>query len=250
MSFVLAGRMARETFDGLDLPEELDYSLRHTVTELGRAAAGKVQDRAMESLFVTIPKGWDAAHSVTKAWEDCYGIVKDYSEGGADASRRLDVERAIGNSDFFLCSEHSDCAEDHLAYQGKVYLGTYPSDDATEIAQIYGIRTLWEVVYLKPYLLTRPYCRHYCIPVPVEDVLGMTATQLVRKYRVFEKEGRRDDMQTKRLYDAQEAVEYYTARLSLHRAMARKTGDVRTNAMAFKDSVLLRSWKRRLEKLV
>lgn len=81
--------------------------------------------------------------------------------------------------DLFLASEHADCADDHIKYQGKVftthpskYDGKYPSKKDAE----------------KEGFCTRPNCRHFWIPITEEQANNLDAT----KKSLFIKKGEYD----------------------------------------------------------
>lgn len=74
---------------------------------------------------------------------------------------------------FYLCSYHTPVAEDHKPYQGKIYVDRYwrslISDDLYVAVLRYikknDIVTVQEIMGPPVYLTTRPYCRHYFIPL-------------------------------------------------------------------------------------
>lgn len=92
---------------------------------------------------------------------------------------------------FYICSCHSDCAEGHLDYQGKVYIEYNWREKVQNVGLIkkiqayirnHKIRTIEWVMGAPVWMMTRPNCRHYFIPVSTEDVLHSSAKSLIRKY--------------------------------------------------------------------
>ena len=92
--------------------------------------------------------------------------------------------------DLFLASEHQDCAEDHVKYQGKVYTtnprkysGKYPSKQEAE----------------KNGFCTRPNCRHYWIPITKDQAENLedTKKRLIRNLPKFDKKNY-EDLKTQR----------------------------------------------------
>lgn len=89
---------------------------------------------------------------------------------------------------FYLCSYHSDCANDHVDYQGKIYVDeaweSIVSADMKEKVQDYidthKIDTIQNVRDGEPYLTTRPNCRHYFTPMSTEEVLGSSVKKMLK----------------------------------------------------------------------
>lgn len=89
---------------------------------------------------------------------------------------------------FYLCSYHSDCANDHVDYQGKIYVDeaweSVVSADMKEKVQDYidahKIETIQNVRDGEPYLTTRPNCRHYFTPMSTEEVLGSSVKKMLK----------------------------------------------------------------------
>lgn len=75
---------------------------------------------------------------------------------------------------FYLCSYHNDCAEDHLPYQGKVYVDERAPDRC-------GFKTLQWALGAPAYLITRPNCRHYFVVITKEEAMTKTADELLNK---------------------------------------------------------------------
>lgn len=89
---------------------------------------------------------------------------------------------------FYLCSYHSDCANDHVDYQGKIYVDedweSIVSADMKDKVQDYidahKIETIQNVRDGEPYLTTRPNCRHYFTPMSTEEVLGSSVKKMLK----------------------------------------------------------------------
>ena len=243
----LARRLSSEMSRWLSIPKDAPESLSETMQAISAETIRKVRRKALEAYLLAFGGGLAPWRASTKAWEACYGIGKAHCDASEGSFRRHEIREEMGTSDFFLCSWHGDCAKDHLTAQGKLYIGTQPSEEATSYAEAEKIGTLWEVVFLSPYLLTRPHCRHYVVPVTLDMAKEGADTLLDRLGMRTEKGNRR--LATQRFYDAEAAIVFYEARLSMHRAMARKTGDMRVQAAVLKDAILLRSWKKRRERL-
>lgn len=86
---------------------------------------------------------------------------------------------------FYLCSQHSDCAKDHIDYQGKIYYDEgYSSfgfkedilDQIEKYISSHKLKSIQSVRDNEPYLTTRPNCRHYFEPIPMMDLLEGNTT--------------------------------------------------------------------------
>lgn len=89
---------------------------------------------------------------------------------------------------FWLCSSHGDCADDHRDYQGKLYyddsytmmnLDERVKNKITAFIKNRGLMSIQKVKNEKPYLTTRPNCRHYFQPVSIEDALNVSVKSLL-----------------------------------------------------------------------
>lgn len=97
---------------------------------------------------------------------------------------------------FYLCSKHNECGEDHKGYQGKIYVNRYwrsiITDDEirTKVAAYiknHDTMSVQDVMNQKPYLITRPYCRHNMIAVPIDVVLNNGVKAIIREYNTRDK---------------------------------------------------------------
>ena len=92
---------------------------------------------------------------------------------------------------FYLCSSHTDCAKDHLDYQGKMYVSTdwrdrCPDADTRKRVRAYirnhKCKTIEEIVGAPVYMTTRPNCRHYFMRMDIEEVMHSSVKKLLREY--------------------------------------------------------------------
>lgn len=95
---------------------------------------------------------------------------------------------------FYLCSSHTDCAKDHLDYQGKMYVSTdwrnRCPDEATKnrvraYIRNHKCKTIEEIVGAPVYMTTRPNCRHYFIRMEVEEVMHNSINKLLREHKMI-----------------------------------------------------------------
>lgn len=94
---------------------------------------------------------------------------------------------------FALVSKHLDSAIDHINYQGKIYLLTNDLQESELLlARKLGIdRTLASVMHDKPYLITRPNCRHYFITLSESDIGSKSVDTLLKENKMITKVGSR-----------------------------------------------------------
>ena len=94
---------------------------------------------------------------------------------------------------FALVSKHLDSAIDHLDFQGKIYLLTNDLQESELLlANKLGInKTLSSVMHDKPYLITRPNCRHYFITLSESDIGSKSVDTLLKENKMITKVGSR-----------------------------------------------------------
>lgn len=123
---------------------------------------------------------------------------KEYME----MSTRTTLQREIGSSQlsagasagivFYIVNHFRDCADDHADYQGKIYYDErwrdfgYSQDDVLKIEQIIRSKKMLGVQTVrdgKPWLTTRPNCRHTFTAISIEQA-GGKATDIVRDLKL------------------------------------------------------------------
>ena len=94
---------------------------------------------------------------------------------------------------FALVSKHLDSAIDHVDFQGKIYLLTNDLQESELLlANKLGInKTLASVMHDKPYLITRPNCRHYFITLSESDIGSKSVDTLLKENKMISKVGSR-----------------------------------------------------------
>lgn len=95
---------------------------------------------------------------------------------------------------FYLCSHHANPAEDHAFWEGKLYVDrfwrrtvqdVYTPEQMKVIEKYIKENHLYTIQWVmgEPvYMQTRPYCRHFFISVPTQDVLGNNLKDIRRKH--------------------------------------------------------------------
>lgn len=100
---------------------------------------------------------------------------------------RLEACRAKGEA-FYLCSWHQTPAAGHKDLQGKLYVDRYwrsrvPESLIPAVQKIIddrSIMTIQEVTGEPYWLIYRPYCRHYFVPIDTYEVLGSASDKELR----------------------------------------------------------------------
>ena len=94
------------------------------------------------------------------------------------------------NAVFLLCSAHGDCAPDHEALQGKLYVDddwvakVSPEERSEVEAEIRarGLEKAGKVAGAPFFLWTRPNCRHTFLRLSLADVRGKTDERLLEEF--------------------------------------------------------------------
>lgn len=92
---------------------------------------------------------------------------------------------------FYITSYYGDCAKDHAEWQGKIYVDDQwesiaPKDRLDEIGSYIKANDIKTVKYITDgdvKLTTRPNCRHYFMPIGIDEVLGAKTEKDVNKLR-------------------------------------------------------------------
>ena len=87
---------------------------------------------------------------------------------------------------FMFCSQHEKPAKDHAMFQGRVYVDRFwrTKVDSSLIYPIQSyiknrkIKTVQEIMGAPVYLITRPNCKHYFIPLETSTVLRSSLAKL------------------------------------------------------------------------
>ena len=169
---------------------------------------------------------------------------------------------------FYLCSEHSDCAKDHIKYQGKLYidkdwenslryLSIFADNDVSKniidnlIIEVNrylekrNIQTIQWVLGKPVYMTTRPNCRHFFIPLSCGEVLSTySINKLIDKHHLhFSKGGDTNDDN----FVAQLAYNQYNDRLKFHEELKKVYENEQLNNAIRQDKRLINKWRQQLK---
>ena len=175
--------------------------------QLGNNAVNAYQ-RTLNDIFLKVKSASDLKEQLSKHLASGLDIDVIYRDGKKYAfdtyfemKARTDIQQDIGSNMiaagkengiiFYITSFYGDCAPDHADYQGKIYVdkdweSLAPNDRIDEIRSYINsnkILTVQEVTENKPFLTTRPNCRHYFQYISIDEVLGAKTPDDVKKLR-------------------------------------------------------------------
>lgn len=184
---VLKGRSLREIENKLrgvisDIP---DFNIREKARVY--SAARKIAIRMMN-------QNGEPTNMQIKEYVTAFNKAEEHRNArnrAANTKGQIRLNRAASQV-FLLCSSHSNPAEDHRDYQGLVYVDKYwrntlADDEETKkkvaaYIRNHDVRTVQEICGAPVYMTTRPYCKHFFIPVTIEEVLGNSVRSLLKKH--------------------------------------------------------------------
>lgn len=179
----------------------------------------------------------------------------------------LEQEKEFGEMTqqlFYICDTYTDCANDHVEYQGKIYYDEKvwqgikrdnPHYDELERAVRKARASVEDVTQNRPWLGTRPNCRHRLIPIPIDDVIDLSDNDILRKNKAFK--GNYSKSEVKRNYDdtqRQRRIEYAIRQAKVkHEIMDRayrKTKDEDYLKAMNRNAFVIRNNQARMRKLI
>lgn len=99
-------------------------------------------------------------------------------------------EMLDGESIFYLCSAHKNPAKDHEDWEGKVYYdeNKINTPELEAFVESLGLLSVQWVTGGPVYMVTRPHCKHFFIPVSLDDVRTYDSKTLVRRMKAYNSE--------------------------------------------------------------
>lgn len=161
---------------------------------------------------------------------------------------------------FYLCNSFQDCADDHKDFQGKVYYDenwkSFDMEDeikkkVSDFIQSKNLRSFQDVRDNKPYLTTRPNCRHKMTAISFEQTLGDTSA-LLKDLKLTQGKYKPDnyDITQKQRY-IERNIRNYKARLEQNKRIATDNPDNELfKKQVSRDNFLVRSWQKEQRKLI
>lgn len=145
--------------------------------------------------------GWTRVIASRTAYDSFMSVSRRVLASSDSRNKRIALGKAMTQFEndygyepvFYACSYHSNCSCGHDDYQGKIYVDRFwrtkvtPMDRDKILAYIRNrnIRTIQSVVKAPIWLTTRPYCRHYFVPVATADVLSSSPKKVLHQYNVY-----------------------------------------------------------------
>lgn len=159
---------------------------------------------------------------------------------------------------FYLASEHADSADDHANFQGKIYVlenweskitDSETREKVRNFIREKDIRTIEWVKGEPVYFNTRPNCRHYFIPITIEQAMG-NLNNLKRNLRTKKgsyKEENYQDLKLQRHNERQ--IRFYKERAKNNEILLARTKDPfmqsQLRNQITRDNRLVRDWQAR-----
>lgn len=170
--------------------------------------AVKAYQNTVRDILLNVKSASDFKEQIGKHIKSGLDIDVIYKDGKKykfdtymEMKARTDIQQDIGTNMiaagkeagviFYICSFYGDCAPDHADYQGKIYVdekweSLAPKDRLEEIRnyiQSNDIKTVQAITENKPFLTTRPNCRHYFQYIDIDSVLGAKTPDDVKGLR-------------------------------------------------------------------
>lgn len=224
------------------------------------------KERAFEETGKAIQA--EAREKETEAKISLIENARDEAEEERNQSEISDYRADLNAKIFYLCSKHDDCAEDHEAYQGKIYYdhfwkryikSEYARDLVSKHIDLYEMQEYQKVLSRPVWLITRPNCRHYFKQISLNDILSEpTLEGLLDAYGMHHEVGLRGENQTLRHPTSKEwytkenvlaIIKKYRERLAYHQKLYDKRPNDQLKNLIFKDKTLIRKWERYLKRL-
>lgn len=199
------------------------------------------------------------SYEVAKSYEAEY--KEKMIENELKHNRNLAIPRI-----FYLASSHSDCAIDHLDYQGKVYVDNkwkslITDDELKNKIEKYIIKhnvKSYQWVIGKPvWFITRPNCRHYFKSIKTDEILSQSVAEITKKHHLYSDVGKKITQTIKHPINkgwyskknVEDIIHQYEERLDYHISLYKmKKVDIILRAIE-KDRLLIKKWKEYLQKI-
>ncbi len=163
-------------YEGLNRNERSAlFSTAHRLTRMAKASKDE----------------WKTTFSQRQVFDSVAKSVRKVNAHKSLREKRSDTRSALNSGTvFFLCSSHFRPAKDHAPFQGLVYVDRFwrskvDGNDYHKVASYirnHKTKTVQEIMGPPVYLTTRPYCKHFLIPLSVQEVLGSSVRQIRLKY--------------------------------------------------------------------
>lgn len=116
----------------------------------------------------------------TRSWRS-YMEMSIRTSLNAEASEMQAAAGATAGIVFYACDLFADCAPDHAEWQGKLYYNEQApmTAEIRDFIQRKGLRSMQSVMRSKPWLTTRPNCRHSFHAIPTDEAMGKSVGKIL-----------------------------------------------------------------------
>lgn len=198
-----------------------------------------------------------------------YQVATHYESDSKAELLKLEIDRNRGFGNprvFYLASSHNDCAEDHIDYQGKIYIdekwkdlvkSKEIKDEIQKYVNIHNTKTFQWVIGKPVWFITRPNCRHYMKALTTEDVLGHSVDVLTRNHKLHTKIGKEITKTIKHPTNKEwykeeniiDIIKKYKERLEYHKSLWEVKKSQPIKRAIEKDKLLIEKWEKVLQSL-
>lgn len=214
-------------------------------------------------------KEFDKMNVYKRTRKPIFDYLKELEKLGKD--RAIDDEitenrKAVYPRVFYLASSHDDSAQDHVNYQGKMYIDANWKNVITDKAlqgriayyvATNNIQTIQWVMGKPVWFITRPNCRHYFKALDTFDVFAHSVNQLTRNHKMHTKIGKDEfkpiphpiNKKWYKLANVKSIIDAYEQRLQYHQALYKQHPTQTLKKLIDKDKMLLDKWNEYLQKL-
>lgn len=170
-------------------------------------------------------------------------VINHQTQRRAEEEKEVAIDDFIDKSRdngewFYLASSHDDCAADHKAYQGKLYVDEKAPEDVIEFARKRGLYTVQWVMNGPAWFITRPNCRHFFVSLTLKQVMKNSVKKLKKRYNTHSMEGHKALATPKT-----EAIAEYEDRYKLLKKLYNEYPTDNLKAEILKVKLLLEKWK-------
>lgn len=183
---------------------------------------------------------------------------------------RTGIQQEIGNRQletgananivFWIVNEFDDCADDHAAYQGKIYYDEryrdFPLRDNIKdaIGAFIKSRQLMSIQSVRdqaPYLTTRPNCRHKMKPVAIDQVMQENLDNIKESLNLKQASYRPDnyDLTKQQRYNERQ-IRTYKQREATFRELFKQTNNKDYLLQAQKEKRKLLLWQKKQRQFI
>lgn len=165
---------------------------------------------------------------------------------------------------FYLANTFADSANDHADFQGKYYYDMrykefgYDDETVKAITAVIRSKKILPMQYVrenKPYLGTRPNCRHTFTPVSIEQVTNINPKKLTNDLKLSTGTYKTDKyVATQQLRNVELNIRDYKFKAEINKRLAIESTDPKLKAQFNKVSIhnrkLYNGWRNRRKKLI